>query len=115
MATAELAVALPVVILVLALCLGAVQLGIDKVRCVGAAGAGARSAARGDPLSAAASTARRAAPAGSTVAVSVGEADVQVEVRAPRGWLERALGIDIAPGATAVAVREGSNTSGLPP
>ena len=48
MATAELAVVLPAVLLVLAVALSALGLAIDQIRCVDAARAGARAAARGD-------------------------------------------------------------------
>ena len=42
MVTAEFAVVLPAVVFVLALCLGAMGLALDQVRCVDAARAGAR-------------------------------------------------------------------------
>ena len=48
MVTAELAVAIPAVVLVLAMCLAGVTAGIDQIRCVDAARVAARSAARGD-------------------------------------------------------------------
>jgi hypothetical protein len=47
--TAELAVALPAVLLVLAACLGALRLGAEQVLLTDAAGLAARSAARHDP------------------------------------------------------------------
>jgi Flp pilus assembly protein TadG len=46
--TAEFAVALPALLLVLAACLGALRLGAEQVRVVDAAALAARSAARGD-------------------------------------------------------------------
>ena len=52
MATAELAVVLPAVLLVLAVALSALGLAIDQIRCVDAARAGARAAARGDTAAA---------------------------------------------------------------
>ena len=48
-ATAELAVALPSLVLVLAVALAAVDLGLAQVRCVDAARLGARLLARGEP------------------------------------------------------------------
>ena len=48
MVTAELAVVLPALLLVLAVALSALGLAVDQVRCVDAAAAGARAAARGD-------------------------------------------------------------------
>lgn len=47
--TAELAVALPAVLLVLAACLGGLRLGVERIRLVDAAGQTARSGARGEP------------------------------------------------------------------
>jgi len=46
--TAEFATVVPAVLLVLALCLGAVQISGQQVRLTGAAAAAARSLARGD-------------------------------------------------------------------
>ena len=48
MVTAEFAVVLPAIVLVLGLSLGALGLALDQVRCVDAARAGARAASRGD-------------------------------------------------------------------
>jgi Flp pilus assembly protein TadG len=47
--TAELAVVLPSVLLVLAACLGALRLGVEQARMDAAASVVARSIARGDP------------------------------------------------------------------
>jgi hypothetical protein len=47
--TAELAVALPAVLLVLAGCLGALRLGVEEARVDAAAALVARALARGDP------------------------------------------------------------------
>jgi hypothetical protein len=46
--TAEFAAAMPAVLLVLSLCLGAVQTGVQRVRLADAAADAARSLARGD-------------------------------------------------------------------
>lgn len=46
--TAELAVAVPAVLLVLAACLGGLRVGAERIRVVDAAAQGARLAARGD-------------------------------------------------------------------
>jgi Flp pilus assembly protein TadG len=62
MVTAEFAVVMPAVVLVLALSLGALGLAMDQVRCVDAARAGARAASRGDSVGAVILVARRAAP-----------------------------------------------------
>jgi hypothetical protein len=47
--TAELAVALPAVLLVLAACLGGLRVGAEQIRLADAAGIAARSLARHDP------------------------------------------------------------------
>lgn len=103
MVTAETAVALPAVVLVLALGLGAAGLGVDTVRCVDAARVGARAAARGDDGAVAA---RRAAPDGSGITHTRAGGDVRVDVVAPArpltGWLPAGL----RPHAHAVALVE---------
>ena len=62
MATAELAVALPSLVLVLALALAALDLGIAQVRCVDAARVGARLLARGEPAGPVLAEVRAAGP-----------------------------------------------------
>ncbi len=106
MVTAELAVALPGLLLVLGLCLAAVQLGIDHVRCVDAAHAAARLGARGEPLEVVRSAAARVAPDGSAVAVSAVGRSVAVEVRAPAPALLGPLGGRLAASARSVARSE---------
>lgn len=83
MVTAELAALLPVVVLLLAVGLGAVRYGIDQVRCVDAARAAARAAARGDSSSEVVEVGLRGAPAGATVSVTRGGGLVRVSVTAP--------------------------------
>lgn len=74
MATAEFAVVLPAVVLVLALSLGALGLALDQIQCVDAARAGARAASRGDSAGAVMGVAGRAAPSGAQVSMdAVGE------------------------------------------
>lgn len=83
MVTAETALVLPIVVLILAVCLASIRYGMDQVRCVDAARAGARAAARGDSPAAVQDLARRGAPAGAEVAVRPGPDLVTVHVRAP--------------------------------
>jgi Flp pilus assembly protein TadG len=83
MVTAEFAVVLPAVILVLGLSLGALGLAMDQVRCVDAARAGARAASRGDSRDAVILIARRAAPSQAVVTVATSGDLVQVSVAAP--------------------------------
>jgi len=80
MATAEFAVVLPAVVLVLALSVGALGLAWDQIRCVDAARAGARAASRGDSAGAVILVASRAAPSGATVSMGAAGELVRVSV-----------------------------------
>lgn len=106
MATAEFAVALPAVILVVVLALAAISTVSDQVRCIDAARATARLLARGDPTASAMAQGRRLAPAGATFSVGGSGSEVTVSVLShPRpglGW----LGTKAAPSGHAVAARE---------
>jgi hypothetical protein len=106
MVTAELAVALPAVALVLVLGSSAVATVADQVRCVDAARAVVRSAARGDARDEALAIGRRLAPAGAVLEVRTGPSLVEASVRsrppAPLRW----LGSRASPHADAVAARE---------
>jgi Flp pilus assembly protein TadG len=82
MVTAETAVVLPVLLLVLAGAVAAVTVVGAQLRCVDAAREGARAAARGDDVAVARSLAERAAPAGAAVVVAVGAEEVHVTVSA---------------------------------
>ena len=108
MVSAEFAAAMPAVLLVLTLVLGAVRIGADEVRCVDAARAGARAAARGDDESAVRDVASRAAPTGSRVEVTRDGADVVVTVTAPTVADLPLVGPLPAPVARAVAAVEGT-------
>lgn len=77
--TAETAVALPALVLVLAVCLWVVGLVSAQLRCVEAARAGARAAARGEPTDAVVDRVR--ASAGASADVSVVRSGEQVIVR----------------------------------
>ena len=86
MVTAETAVVLPVLLLVLAGAVAAVVVVGAQLRCVDAAREGARAAARGDPPPTVAEIVRAAAPDGAVVGVTT-EGD-QVRV---------AVAVDVAP------------------
>ncbi|MGL4744807.1 MAG: TadE family type IV pilus minor pilin [Dermatophilaceae bacterium] len=103
MVTAELAVAVPTVVVVLAVCLAAVDLGVRQVRCVDAAGTAARQLARGDPEPAARQQALARVPDGAQVAVTRGGGEVTVVVEAPVPALLAPLGggVQARAGATA--------------
>jgi len=87
MVTAELAVAIPSVVLVLGFCLVAVNAAVDQIRCVDAARVAARAAARGDDRARVSALAAESAPAGARVQVSGvgGGVRVVVSVRTG-GW-----------------------------
>ena len=88
MVTAEIAVALPALVLVLTIGLSAVSMVTDEVRCVDAARAGARAAARGEPLTDVRLIAARLAPEGARVTVERGPETTSVTVSADvrPGW-----------------------------
>lgn len=104
MVTAELAVAIPAVVIVLALCLGGISVGIDQIRCVDAARLGARALARGDADGTAREVAGRAAPPGAVVSLVGGGSQVLVTVSVHRGLVGLVYGFDVA--ATSFAERE---------
>lgn len=83
MLSAELALTIPSVVLVLAICLTALALGVDQVRCVDAARVAARAASRGEEPALVRELAAARAPEGATVVVAEEAAGVEVTVRAP--------------------------------
>ncbi|HEX3908729.1 MAG TPA: TadE family type IV pilus minor pilin [Mycobacteriales bacterium] len=99
MVTAELAVALPALVLVLVAALYGVALITAQLRCVDAAAVGARLAARGETGQLARSTALDAAPAGAGLEISrsatVVTATVTVRV-APLGLSRLLPGVTVA-------------------
>ncbi|EWT03661.1 hypothetical protein N865_09460 [Intrasporangium oryzae NRRL B-24470] len=85
MVTAELAVALPAVTLVLVVCAAGLMAGVDQIRCVDAARLAGRAAARGDPVEEARRLALTAAPAGAEIDLVTAGDEVHVVVRARSG------------------------------
>jgi hypothetical protein len=85
MVTAELAVAIPSVVLVLALGLGAVHAAVDQIRCVDAARVASRAAARGDDDSRVRALAAESAPVGARVQVDGVAGGVRVTISARSG------------------------------
>ena len=83
MVTAETAVALPVLLLVLAAAVAALMVIGSQLRCVDAAGAGARAAARGESPAAVRSLVARAAPGGARATLAIRDGAVTVTVLAP--------------------------------
>lgn len=111
MATAEFAVVLPVIVLVLAFSLTALMIVADQLRCVDAARVAARAAARGDTEAGVHQAGQLAAPAGSVITVKATGATgitgaVVVTVSAPprsvAGWQL----VPVTPSASATATRE---------
>ncbi|PRY16081.1 TadE-like protein [Kineococcus rhizosphaerae] len=78
--TAEFALLLPTVVVLLALGTGAVRVVVAQVQCVDAARAGARAAARGEGPDVVRWAARAAGPRGAEVSVRVAGSSVTVEV-----------------------------------
>jgi len=83
MVTAETAVVLPVLLLVLAAAVGALVVVGAQLRCVDAAREGARAAARGEPAATVARVARAGAPRGASATSAVLGDTVTVTVSAP--------------------------------
>ncbi len=106
MVTAEVAVAIPTLVVVLAVALAAVDLGIAQVRCVDAARTGARLLARAEPAATTAERVRAAAPSGAVVSTGYSGDLVSVRVSAPVPAALARLGIRNGPTATATAVIE---------
>jgi Flp pilus assembly protein TadG len=111
MVTAETAVVLPVLLLVLAGAVAAVIVVGAQLRCVDAAREGARAAARGEPVAAVTALAGRAAPDGAVTTVSPEGDEVRVSVSAriaPLGPVP----LRITVSAAAVALREPGGETG---
>ena len=83
MATAEIAVALPALVLVTAIGLWGLTAASVQLTCADAARSGARAAARGESLAAVRDQVARAVPKGAVVRVSRDEATVTVDVSVP--------------------------------
>ena len=109
MVTAEFAVVLPAVVLVLALSVGALGLALDQIRCVDAARAGARAAARGDSAAAVILVARRVAPSDALVSVETTDDIVSVSVVSGPRVAAVLLPAWLRASSTASAARESSD------
>ena len=112
MATAELAVVLPTLVLVIAAGLTMVSVVLAQVRCVDAAREAARAAARGELPGVVRSVAARAAPAGASVEVGSAGEEVRVTVSARAGRIGGLLPT-FRVTASALALREPEST-GVP-
>ncbi|MCX5195939.1 pilus assembly protein [Streptomyces sp. NBC_00249] len=103
--TAEAAVVIPALVLFAALLVWALMAAAAQIRCVDAARAGARAAARSEPAEAAAGAARSAAPPGAEVEVERSGDLWRVTVSAPAPGPG---GLRVRLGARAVALAEDS-------
>ncbi|MEO6958285.1 MAG: TadE family type IV pilus minor pilin [Antricoccus sp.] len=96
MVTAETAVVLPVIVVLLAAMIGVISAVAAKISCTDAAREGARAAARGDSTSDVVASARRLAPPGAQIEVSLSESEatvvVSMQIR-PLGRLSGAIEI----------------------
>ncbi|MER5970293.1 TadE family type IV pilus minor pilin [Streptomyces sp. NPDC002055] len=101
--TAEAAVVLPALVLFAVALLWGLMAAAAQIRCVDAARAGARAAARSEPPEAALAAARAAAPRGAEVALEREGDQVRVRVVAPTAG-PRALSLSLR--AEAVALSE---------
>ena len=113
MVTAETAVVLPVLLMVLAAAVAAMTVVGAQLRCVDAAREGARAAARGDSATRVTALADRAAPDGAVITVESTADDVAVTVSA----LVSPLGpvpLSVRVSAVAVAQREPGAAEGPP-
>jgi len=90
--TAETAVLLPVLLVVLAAAIGVLACVAAQLRCVDAARAAARVAARGDAPALVRTTGERLAPAGATITLRPAGDTVEVVVTAQVRPFGRALG-----------------------
>lgn len=109
--TAELAVAVPAVLLVLAYCLTGLALAVDQVRCVDAARVAARAASRGEPAAQVRAVALDLAPERSRVDISSGGRTVTVTVVAPRR-ADLLPGLPTGRGEATAALEPGAEGSG---
>lgn len=108
--TAETAVLLPVLLVVLAAAVWALVCLAAQLQCVDAARAAARAAARGDAPASVQATAERVAPQGARVKVAASDDTVEVRVLvtvAPFGGLLRGLPSVPVSGRAAAAVEPG--------
>lgn len=106
MVTAEIAVALPALILLLTLALAGVSTATDHMRCVDAARTGARLLARGETGDVVRRDVARQAPDGARITLDVAADAVRVEVVAEPPPLLRHLGVGARPRGVAHAVPE---------
>ena len=105
MVTAETAIVLPVLLLVLAGVVAVLVVVGAQLRCVDAAREGARAAARGDDAARVTAVVARAGPSGAVARIATGATEVRVTVSAVVAPLG-AVPLHVRVSAGAVAARE---------
>jgi TadE-like protein len=113
--TAETAVAFPALVLILATAMWGVSAAAAQVACVDAARAGARAAARGEPMTEVRAAARRAAPPGASVWIHRDSRVTRVVVRATVSPPVRRLFPPLKLRAQAAAATEPEGGAQTPP
>ena len=83
--TAEIAAALPALVLVTAIAIWGIAVGLAQLRCADAAREAVRAAARGDDATVVQRVAEATAPAGAEIVVTARDGLIVVEVRADIG------------------------------
>jgi hypothetical protein len=105
-ATAELAVTLPAVIVVFAVMLWGISVAAAQLRCIDAARAGARAAARGESSAATVQAVREIAPPGAAVVLGRSQDRARVavtaRVRPPGPVLSKLPGLSVRGTATSL-------------
>jgi hypothetical protein len=118
MVTAEMAVVLPALTVVLVFALWSVAAVTAQLRCVDAARIAARELARGDTADASIAAARAAAPAGARIVVSrAGDlvvVDVDAGVQLPGPWSGTLPGLSLSGRAVALVESDAGPAGGLP-
>lgn len=106
--TAEVAVVLPALVVLLALLLGTAHVGTQQLRLEEAARAGAREAMRGESADVIHRTTQRLAGSHATASITSGEGWVTVEVRAAvQGPLVDLLDVDLTASASGLVEHGG--------
>jgi hypothetical protein len=117
-ATAEMAVVLPALAVVLVFALWSVAAVTAQLRCVDAALVAARALARGETSDQSVAVARAAAPKGARIVVSRSDdlvvVEVHADVRLPGPWASALPGMSLA-GRAVAAVEGATETNGAIP
>lgn len=106
--TAEIAAALPALVLVMVMAIWAIAIGLAQLRCADAAREAVRAAARGDDSAIIRQVAEATAPAGAEITVTGRDGllvvEVRADVRAPLPFADRVPAPTVS--ATASAIGE---------